>query len=562
MKYKNFWISIALISLFIIGSYFRLINLSNNPPSIFSDEVDAQYQAFIYKQCGTDYFGNKFPIHFQSFSDYRTPIFIRTIALFNSVRLSQSIFGIFSLFLIFLILKHLFVKNKIIWIYGLFISACSFWLIHYSRTGFEVSQMLFFLFLFLLFWLKFIKKPTLPYLLISCIALILSFYTYSTAKLFVVLLLPPLFLIWRKEIFSLGVKKLSILIVICSFLVLPMITDTISGRSGYRFSYINIFSDPTISKEVDYQRYLDATNKYGQQIGLSPDLSSKLIHNKVVLWTNKFINNYFESFSSQFLFLKGDGNLRQGFGFLGYLFFTEIILIIFGLGLVLKKKDKFTTLMFLWLILAPIPYALTRDSAFTHATRLIIIVPALMYFSILGFSQISKLKYQKIFIILIFTFNICQLTYFWHYYNIHYPQISAKEWHYGIDITLNKIKKDYNNSPKIFFSSNPEPILPFFLWNFKYQPSDNPCAPAKEIIWDNNDNFNALVADNKYYFGRFEWSQFKNSPHFNNQNLFMISSKDIETIDSQNFKYEILYQLDKKYLEQEIYYLVRFNNND
>jgi len=561
MKYKNFWISIALISLFIIGSYFRLINLSTNPPSLFSDEADAQYQAFIYKQCHTDYFGNKFPIHFQSFADYRTPIFIRTIAFFNSARVSQAILGIFSLLLIFFILKHLFVKNKIIWIYGLFISSCSFWLIHYSRTGFEVSQMLFFLFLFILFWLKFIKKPNLPYLLISFISLILSFYTYSTAKLFVILILPCLFLTWRKEILSLGIKKLSILAIICSFLVLPMITDTISGRSGYRFSYINIFSDPTISKEVDYQRYLDATTKYGQQIGLSPDLSSKLIHNKVVLWSNKFINNYFQSFSTQFLFLKGDGNLRQGFGFLGYLFFTEIILIIFGLGLVLKKKDKFTTFMFFWLILAPIPYALTRDSAFTHATRLIIILPALMYFSILGFNQISKLKYQKIFIFLIFFVNICQLAYFWHYYNIHYPQISAKEWHYGIDITLNKIKENYNNSPKIFFSSNPEPILPFFLWNFKYQPTNNPCAPAKEIIWDNNDTFNALVAENKYYFGHFEWSQFKNSPHLNNENIFMISSKDKETIDSQNIRYEILYELDKKYIEQEIYYLIRFNHD-
>lgn len=561
MKYKNFLISIALLLLITLGSYFRLINLSSHPPSLFSDEVDAQYQAFIYKKCGTDYFGNKFPIHFQSFSDYRTPIFIRTIALFNSVRLSQAIFGIFSLIIILLILKQIFPKNKIVWIYGLFISSFSFWLIHYSRTGFEVSQMIFFLLLFILFWLKFIKKPNLYFISFSLISLILSFYTYSTAKLFVILLLPFIFLIWKKEILSLGLKKLSLLVLICSLLTLPMIADTISGRSGYRFSYINIFSDPTIEKEVDYQRYLDATIKYGPQIGLKTDLSSKIFHNKLSFWQDKFINNYFQSFSTQFLFLKGDGNLRQGFISSGYLFFTEIILIIFGLSFILKKKNKFTLFMFFWLILAPIPYALTRDSTFTHATRLIIILPALLYFSILGFSKISKLKYANIFTSIIFLLNIFQFFNFWHHYNIHYPQYSSKDWHYGIDLTLNKVKEKYINSPKIFFSSNPEPILPFFLWNFKYQATNNPCAPAKEISWDNNDIFNALVAENKYYFGKFEWSQFKNSPYVNKENLFMISTKDKETIDSQNIKYTILYQTEKKYIEQEIYYLINFNND-
>jgi len=57
-------------------------------------------------------------------------------------------------------------------------------------------------------------------------------------------------------------------------------------------------------------------------------LSSKIFHNKYGLILGKFITNYFSSFSTDFLFINGDQNARQGFGGAGLLYYLDFFLII------------------------------------------------------------------------------------------------------------------------------------------------------------------------------------------------------------------------------------------
>ena len=146
IKAKIFLIFILALSLFL-----RLFRVNTLPPALFADEVDAGYQAMIFNQNKTDYFGNKFPVHFHSFSDWRTSLYIYSISFFQNItnnsdiaiRLPSVVFSVVSVYLFYLLTNSLLAS---------FLLAISPWSIHYGRTGFEVSGMLMCLLAGIYFW--------------------------------------------------------------------------------------------------------------------------------------------------------------------------------------------------------------------------------------------------------------------------------------------------------------------------------------------------------------------------------------------------------------------------
>jgi hypothetical protein len=570
---------LVIIILFSFCLYFY--KNTTVPPSLFSDEADLNYQAFVFNSKGTDYFGNKLPIHFHSFSDWRTSFYIYSVALVqkftghvdSAARLPAAIFGALSILIFFLILKNL-LKNNIWALIGSFIFSITPWLFIYSRAGFEATGMLLFLLLGLYFWIKFINSKKNKFLFFSVLSFATTIYFYSTAKLFLIFLAITMVSLWFKTLIKLPIKTKVILVLIILISVTPFLIDTIKGRAGYRFSYINIFTDPTVSKNVDYLRNEDSIMVYGQKIGLTPSLSSKIFHNKITQWSKTFSKNYFSSFSTEFLFLKGDGNLRQGSQNTGNLFFPSFFLILIGLSSILIKKTpnyKFYYLFLIALFSAPIPFALTRDSVFPHATRLILMLPFLTIFSIFGLKklfEITKSKYLIVFII--FLYSLC-FAKFNHEYYFHYPNISARDWHFGMkEAVLKSINSDYE---KIYFSDSYEPFMPFFLNYSEYLPNDKNISPASSFISNNDEFFNGVQAENKYYIGHIEWTLFLNN--FNNfpkNVLFVIPERDLIRINNNLNDYnrnksvsialKIIDKVDKKYTEQEELYLAIFKYND
>ena len=332
MKRKPFF-SVLLIIVLFAGLLLRLYHL--NQTALFSDEADAGYQAYIFNQCGTDYHGRPWPIHFKSFSDFRTPLYIHSIAIFQrflgpspiTTRLPAIFFGLIASFFFYLIIKKQF-KNQWLALLGLTLFTINPWLLHYSTTGFEVSGML----ACILIAIYFLQHQKFTLFLIF---LFTSVYFYSTAKLFVFFILLFTLPTLKKNI---PLQRLPRLFLLITLLCLPLAVDTLKGNAGYRFSYINIFSDPTVSQQVDYQRFQDSTTDHPGQIGLQPSLTSKLIHNKITQWASKFIRNYYSSFSTQFLFLSADSNLRHGFQTKGYLLYPDLFLIPLGLIYLFSRR--------------------------------------------------------------------------------------------------------------------------------------------------------------------------------------------------------------------------------
>lgn len=540
---KNFYLLVLVLIVFF-GSFLRLYKLGSNPPALFSDEVDAGYQALVFNDRQSDYYGNKFPFHFHSDSDWRTPFIIYSIAVSQkffgvnefSTRFPSAFYGIVSI-IAFYFLVDILVKNKKTAVLAAFLLSVSPWHIHYSRCAFEVSGMLLFIILGLYFLFKFLRKENFFELIFSLFYFCISIYFYSTAKLYIFLVFLLVFCFYYQIFLKLPLKKIAISFLFLLLFLTPFLIDTLNKKSGYRFSYISIFADPTVSKEIDLNRQVDAVHKNGFKIGLKTSFDSKVFHNKFFSWESKFVNNYLSSFSTDFLFLRGDNNLRHGFLTFGYFNHLDFLFIILGLWCLFAQKkysQKEMFLLFLLFLATPISFALTNDSLGPHGTRLILMLPFLLFFSSVGFSYILdffKEKYLRFSISLVFFVGYLFLFFnFYHHYFYHYPQKSAQDWHAGMkEAVLESYRLNYE---KIFYSNKYEPFLPFFLYWSKFLPENNKSI-SSQIVWQNMPGFTGREINSKYFFGFLEWNQFFQNQNDINKTLFVIPKIEEETVKNE-----------------------------
>lgn len=469
-------IKLLLISILLLSAVLRLYKLDKNPVSLFGDELDVGYQAYSILKTGRDYMGNFLPIHFRSLAEWRTPLYIYssipTVALFGisplGVRLPAVIFGILSVLIIYLLVKEITGRKEIGLLAALLI-VISPWHLQYSRAGFEVIQLLFFYMMGIYFFIRGLKDG--KWLSLATICLGLTPWVYSTAKLFLPLTIIALLVIWWKEIKITPRRYLLGSIIIFTIVVGPFAWNTLFGGGTQRIEGISIFNDPTVVPQMGFDRVNDIKVKGGNQ---SVDIIDKLFHNKIIAYSAIFTNNYFQSFSTEFLFTKGDYlNLRQSSGIEFYK--IEFIFLIMGLIFLitsnLNKKIKF--FLIFWLLASPIPSALTQGGG-SHATRLILMLPILIMLIAFGiyysYLKIDK-KFKVLFIILVSMSFLLSLIFYQHDYWAHYPWESERWWHAGYEDAIKSTVKTSENYERVIISSADEPSLKFFLAWSMYPPS-------------------------------------------------------------------------------------------
>src|SRR3989344_4359810 len=110
---------LSIITFFLLGIFFRIWRLQNVPIELFGDEIDVGLQAYSILTTNKDYFGNKFPLMFHSFSEYRLPMqlyldvpFIKIFGLKEiGVRAPAVLMGFISLAFFYYLIKKLFDKH-------------------------------------------------------------------------------------------------------------------------------------------------------------------------------------------------------------------------------------------------------------------------------------------------------------------------------------------------------------------------------------------------------------------------------------------------------------------
>lgn len=523
-----------LIIILLIASLLRLYKLSSVPVSLFGDELDVGYHAYSIMKTGKDYYGNPWPLHFHSLAEWRTPLYlysaVPTAAIFGitplGVRLPAAIFGILGIFAFYLLIKQI-TNHLSLATLSAFVLALSPWHIQYSRAGFEVTLLL--LLLLLGLWLFFKSLKEGKYLWLSAICFAFTPWVYSTAKLFTPLLLLFLIVLYWKEIFSLSKKYLAFAFLAFFIFTAPIAISTLWGGGAQRFGYISVFTNPVTEPEVGFARLNDARVRGELGEGLKPTLVDRVIHNKFTFWGANLAKNYFEPFSTEFLFIKGDLNLRHSIG-IGEFYKIEALVLILGIILFFSKyKDKkIKALILFWILAGVIPAVLTRDGG-KHATRLILILPPLVflisYGLVNGYILISK-KYRWLLAtgyLLLFAISFFSYQ---HRYWYHYPWESERWWHAGFCPAIQAAKEIETNFDKIVISSNNEPPWIFFAGCWQYPPE----AWQKEFPIGNDvllPGFGKVSHTDKFYFGSPEGGIYGLGSKIDDKTLYLAVAREV-----------------------------------
>lgn len=371
-----------------IGFFLRIVDINNNPPALYGDELTLVYDSYSILLTGHDQRGNYLPITFPMRGG-SPPGYVYAslpfIWLFGPTAMGVRMLSVFSgvgvMILIYLLGKKLF--DKRVGVIAAALIALSPWDLNLSRGGFETH---FALFLTLLGAITFLNYKTKPWLLvISALSFAAAIFTYPTYKLTVPLIL--ILLVWYtqlyKNIFQQEIKKYAfsavVLLIFAGFLT---IFQTFVANSEGRFEKINAFGIEKLSQELNQKIFKD------RQFDQVPQVIKNLLHNRPVEYGSLIGESYLGNFSLDFLFLHGDKNPRHNMSTMGEFYVVEMFFVLLGVIYLIQYKKKNFIMLLFWLLIAPIPAALLLEP---HALRSSLMLPPLILFSALGADYFYKI---------------------------------------------------------------------------------------------------------------------------------------------------------------------------
>jgi len=442
------------------------VHISTNPPSLYWEEVALGYDAYSISKTGRDYHGNWFPVlAFPSFGDYKPALYFYAIVPFLvmfgqtplAIRLPSALAGIITVYLVFLIGKHL--KGEKFGLLAGFLFAIQPWSVHVSRVGFEANFAL--MLVTASVYMLLISKTKSYTIVISALLSVLALYTYHASRVVI-----PLLMVWlaytrghirrtKWVFFSIGVACIGILPIVLHVKD-PVITQRMAETSI--FSGTNLIEKSNVLREADGNTFL-----------------ARIVHHRYVVMGQTVVSQYLRAFSPQFLFLSGDGNMRHTNGMTGALYLWEFVSVLVGLyALFAQKQNTFLrSLVIPWMLISAIPVAVTTVSP--HALRMLNAAPAYTLVSALGIwvlVQYVQEKYRGI--AWGFTASICALFFvaFAHAEFVIYPKISAQEWQFGYEELITTLERLKKPSQHIFVTREQGRPSIYALWFTHQNPQE------------------------------------------------------------------------------------------
>ena len=472
---------ILLIIIIVLAFLLRFWKLDTYP-AFNADEAALGYNAYSLILTGKDEHGNSWPIHFQSFNDFKPGGYVYIILPFVkvfglnewSVRSPNAILGVGTVYVLYLLTFILF-KDKRLSLISALSLAISPWHIHFSRGGWEVNTAAFFMLFGVYLFIKFIKnKQSLPLrgnnwknLLFSFISFGISLYTYHSARLIVPLLGLGLLVIYWKEldIFK-NLKKYLIYFLLFLLFLSPLIYDFTKGSVSSRVAGVGLFADPGPISRIEEQR---------TEHGNFKSLPARVIHNKFVNFGLAFLENWSEHYHGLFLFLSGDDIQRNKVPETGQMYLLDAVWLAIGLLWTVKNiKNKGVQFVLYWLIIAPMAAALTFQSP--HALRAQNMVIPLVIISSLGLNQAinwiySRKRYAQIFIIgLVIVISWSYVRYL-HMYWVHMSKEYPYSSQYGVKELVTYLKENNKTYKDIIITDRYDQPYILYLFYTKYDPA-------------------------------------------------------------------------------------------
>lgn len=450
---KNKVLLLGIVLLAFILRFYRLADY----PAFNADEAAIGYNAYSLIETGKDEHGNPWPIHFQSFNDFKPGLYFYLVLPFVklmgvtelAVRIPGALIGVATVLALYFLVKKIFKNERLALISSLFL-AISPWHLHFSRGGWEVNTATFLMVLGIWLFFKALEKP--KYYVFSIISLALSLYAYHAARIIVPLLGIGLVVIYWK---SLKINKKSLLIagLVGLILVIPLAKDFTKGAVVSRAAGVGLFADPGPLSRINEQR---GEHSDFQSIG------AKLLHNKAVNYGLALGQNWAEHFWGEFLFLSGDDIQRNKVPETGVFYLTELIFILIGFIAIAKNSKGWSPILW-WLLIAPLAAALTFQSP--HALRAQNMAIPLTIISAFGLTTLlSWVKGRKVFYLIIGLAIVWGFVRYLHLYYIHMAKEYPFSSQYGVKELAAYISENQNKYQKIWVTDRYD--QPYILFLF------------------------------------------------------------------------------------------------
>lgn len=501
----------------LLAFVLRFWQIDQYPAGLNADEASYGYNAYSLILTGQDEHGESWPIHLKSFADYKPAgtayLAIPFIKLFGlreiSVRLPSLLAGVASVLIIFLLVQELFASYSLSLIASFFL-AISPWHIHFSRGAWETNLGTTFMLLGIWLFFKGLKEPR--FLVFSLLSFVSSMYTYHTPRVVIPLLGLFLIVFYRKQVFK-NFKWVFVSAVIGFLILSPLLLGFLGQAGSARFSGVSVFSDIGPLWWINRAR--------GEHVNPSA-IHVFLFHNRPVAYTLKFAQNYFDHFDGVFLFILGDKIKRSNSPDMGEMYLFDFIFILIGLYFLFRKRPKHWQLPLAWLVLAPIPSALTFQTpnalrAHNMAIPLIIISAFGFYHLLLFVKEKLSLKLFAACLpakalatagcLLFAVFISWNISYYLHQYFVHYPKTYPEAWEYGYEELVSYLWPIKDDFSKVYVTEQYDQSYIIFLFYLQYPPEKF----QKEVVLTQRDKFGfSTVRDfDNFHFENIVWDDLK-----------------------------------------------------
>lgn len=489
----------TILLILVLAFILRIYDISNNPNSMYGDELTLVYDAYSLLKTGQDQKGESWPLFFSMGGGRPAGYIYATIpftALFGptvlAARMVSVLSGVGITLLIYLITRLLFFRRKTdlrfvsdeAGLTAALVAAITPWELNLSRGAFESHFALFLSLLGLYFFLLATRRRL--FYLFSALSFFLSMQTYLTYVLSVPLFVGMLAYFAKDKLKFSPIVIASILILILSLIF--SIYTSISRGSKDRVGNLFIYN------QSEYQNIIADKVRRERLFSPVPSELAPRLHNKYFEFINVFFQNYLNSFGLDFLILNGDKNIRHNPTSMGQTYWIGLPLIIFGVMTLIKNHKKSLALLSGWLLIGPLASSIVGQP---HAIRSSFMLPPLIILMGTGLYYIIQLRNKKIrwFRFILFILFLVELPIFLYRFYLLSPALNTSFWSYGarkaVAFTLeNKDRYQYI----ILSTSIPDTEYAYPVY-FKIEP--------KEVLYANSHKINIgehqfLKYDNVY----------------------------------------------------------------
>jgi 4-amino-4-deoxy-L-arabinose transferase-like glycosyltransferase len=540
-KMKKTWGLGLLFGIVVLAVVLRFAWLGQHPAGVTPDEIQQGYSAYSVLKTGKDEWGDLLPIFPRSFGDYRPPLYVYltvpAIALFDlnmfAVRLPSAVFGVLGVMVMYLLTIELF-KQRTVALLAALILAISSWHFFYSRAAWESNATIVFFMLGLWIFLKGERVKgegeRLGMYVGSAISFGLTMFGYYSFQMFTPLFVAGLIVLrsWQGDFKQHFKDKQKWLFVgVFGLFVLTLVYGQLFTGAGRRAGDAALYNPENLAALRDVQ----VDNPLPQPWG-------RVINNKIAYLGSQFSQNYLGYFSTTFLASpdRSDSSLYNLPG-QWLLSVWEIVFVLIGLFMLFKSKVQNSTVLVLWMLIAPIPAALTRNYMHTQRVEvLLLIFPILAAFGIWSFvTSIKKVPLRYGLVGLVALFMIASLVKRVDFYVFRQFDRPLGGVHYNYQEIFAYTEANKDNYDQILFTKSqgqPQIYLAF------YSKMDPTYFQSQSKNWIGFEKEFKFLDQTEYKLGKYEFKNIGWNDDKIKKNALIVGSEQ-ETPDGVKASLEI-----------------------